>query len=256
MFFQENVETKVEENMPQHQDSAKQTSEENIKEEIAQASPEENGTEGIAEVSKTVRKRRRDPVADPSSLGPRTLRLRQKQDVPMVENPKKVKQMDGNSTMCHQCQRNDSGRVVRCQSCIAAKRRYRYCVKCITRWYPHLSEDDFEKSCPVCRNNCNCKACLRGDTTRSKVSTRGGKTRRKKSMRGDTTRSKKSKKSSPIEADEWSVSEEDKIKYSVRAVHFLLPWLKEFHQEQTLERSVEASIEGNMILLPLSRFLA
>ena len=61
--------------------------------------------------------------------------------------------------------------------------------------YPHLSEDDFEKSCPVCRNNCNCKACLRGDTTRSKVSTRGGKTRRKKSMRGDTTRSKKSKKS-------------------------------------------------------------
>jgi len=117
-------------------------------------------------------------------------------------------------------------------------------VKCITRWYPHLSEDDFEKSCPVCRNNCNCKACLRGDTTRSKVSTRGGKTRRKKSMRGDTTRSKKSKKSSPIEADEWSVSEEDKIKYSVRAVHFLLPWLKEFHQEQTLERSVEASIEG------------
>ena len=58
------------------------------------------------------------------------------------------------------------------------------------------------------------------------------------------------------QADEWSVSEEDKIKYSVRAVHFLLPWLKEFHQEQTLERSVEASIEGNMILLPLSRFLA
>ena len=153
--------------------------------------------------------------------------------------------------------------------------------------YPHLSEDDFEKNCPVCRNNCNCKACLRGDTTRSKVSTRGGKTRRKKSMWGDTTRSKKSKNSSPIEvchfsefisilsswppcvlfvgllpiflfqqADEWSVSEEDKIKYSVRAVHFLLPWLKALHQEQTLERSVEASIEGNMILLPPSRFLA
>jgi len=55
---------------------------------------------------------------------------------------------------------------------------------------------------------------------------------------------------------EWSVSEEDKIKYSVRAVHFLLPWLKALHQEQTLERSVEASIEGNMILLPPSRFLA
>jgi len=35
-----------------------------------------------------VRKRRRDPVADPSSLGPRTLRLRKKQAVPMVEKPK------------------------------------------------------------------------------------------------------------------------------------------------------------------------
>jgi len=65
-----------------------QTSKENIKEEIPPASPEENDTEGIAEVSKTVRKRRRDPVADPSSLGPRTLRLRKKQAVPMVEKPK------------------------------------------------------------------------------------------------------------------------------------------------------------------------
>ena len=160
--------------------------------------------------------------------------------------------------------------------CMFAIDMFTICVLHELNRYPHLSEDDFEKNCPVCRNNCNCKACLRGDTTRSK-----------KSMGGDTTRSKKSKKSSPIEvchfsefisilsswppcvlfvgllpiflfeqADEWSVSEEDKIKYSVRAVHFLLPWLKEFHQEQTLERSVEASIEGNMILLPPSRFLA
>ena len=149
--------------------------------------------------------------------------------------------------------------------CMFAIDMFTICVLHELNRYPHLSEDDFEKSCPVCRNNCNCKACLQGDTTRSK----------------------KSKKSSPIEvchfsefisilsswppcvlfvgllpiflfqqADEWSVPEEDKIKYSVRAVHFLLPWLKALHQEQTLERSVEASIEGNMILLPLSRFLA
>jgi hypothetical protein len=36
----------------------------------------------------------------------------------------------------------------------------------LTNWhdlnrYPHLTEDDFVNSCPFCRNNCNCKTCLR-----------------------------------------------------------------------------------------------
>ncbi|KAL4569413.1 hypothetical protein LXL04_025049 [Taraxacum kok-saghyz] len=35
------------------------------------------------------------------------------------------------SEMCHQCQRNDKGRVVRCQKCTTK----RYCVPCMTRWY-------------------------------------------------------------------------------------------------------------------------
>jgi hypothetical protein len=38
----------------------------------------------------------------------------------------------GISNMCHQCQRNDKGRVVRCQGCINYTRRY--CIPCITRW--------------------------------------------------------------------------------------------------------------------------
>jgi hypothetical protein len=49
------------------------------------------------------------------------------------------------------------------------------------------------------------------------------------------------------QADKCSVSAEDKIKFSTRIVCFLLPWLKEFHEEQMLEKSVEASIRGNMI---------
>ncbi|XP_062217925.1 lysine-specific demethylase JMJ26-like isoform X2 [Phragmites australis] len=152
------------------------------------------------------------------------MRPRERRNVQVVQEPEKTRKIYGNSTMCHQCQRNDSGRVVRCLRCIGANRRYRYCVKCIKRWYPHLSEDDFVNNCPVCRNNCNCKACLRGDITR--------------------VSSKRGKKSPEIKANEWSVSVEDKIKFSTRALRFLLPWLKEFHQEQMLERSVEASIRG------------
>jgi hypothetical protein len=33
--------------------------------------------------------------------------------------------------MCHQCQRNDKGRVVRCLKC----KRKRYCIPCLTKWY-------------------------------------------------------------------------------------------------------------------------
>ena len=35
------------------------------------------------------------------------------------------------SLMCHQCQRNDKGRVVRCKTC----KRKRYCVPCLQNWY-------------------------------------------------------------------------------------------------------------------------
>ncbi|GJN39960.1 hypothetical protein PR202_gb29116 [Eleusine coracana subsp. coracana] len=142
--------------------------EENGNEQGLQGSAEEAGIERIAETSRITRKRRKDPVADPSSLEPRTTRLRKR--------------------------------------------------------YPHLSEDDFENKCPVCCNNCNCKACLRGETTRG--------------------RSKVGKKSLLMKVDEWSVPEEEKIKFFMHVVRFLLPWLKEFCQEQMLEKSVEARIRG------------
>ncbi|XP_035838604.1 uncharacterized protein LOC110908467 isoform X3 [Helianthus annuus] len=61
------------------------------------------------------------------------------------------------SVMCHQCQRNDKGRVVRCQTCGVK----RYCVPCMTTWYPTMTEEMFAERCPVCLRNCNCKPCLR-----------------------------------------------------------------------------------------------
>ncbi|KAE8818949.1 Lysine-specific demethylase 3B [Hordeum vulgare] len=44
--------------------------------------------------------------------------------------------------------------------------------------------------------------------------------------------------------DKWKVSREDKIKFSHRTIHFLLPWLKKFHHEQMQEKIVEATIKG------------
>ncbi|KAL4186126.1 hypothetical protein AMTRI_Chr09g32210 [Amborella trichopoda] len=50
--------------------------------------------------------------------------------------PVKIPQRKPNpySNMCHQCQRNDNGRVVRCTKC----GRKRYCIPCLTRWYVGL----------------------------------------------------------------------------------------------------------------------
>lgn len=58
------------------------------------------------------------------------------------------------------------------------------------------------------------------------------------------------------QVDKWSVPKEEKVKFSIYAVRFLLPWLKEFHQEQMLEKNVEARVRGIMIALSLSAFLS
>ncbi|CAL9084093.1 unnamed protein product [Musa textilis] len=111
--------------------------------------------------------------------------------------------------MCHQCQRNDKGRVIWCMFC----RRKRYCEKCIKRWYPHLSEADFAEKCPFCHNNCNCKACLR--------------------MKGIIAK--------PAEKN---IKEAAKIRYCCYILQLLLPWLRELRQEQLAEIGIEAKIRG------------
>ncbi|KAJ4775171.1 Transcription factor jumonji (jmjC) domain-containing protein [Rhynchospora pubera] len=111
------------------------------------------------------------------------------------------------SSMCHQCQRNDKGRVVRCTKC----KTKRFCVPCMTSWYPLLSEQEIAENCPVCRGNCNCKGCLRKEKT----------------------------------LPEMKLPREDEIKYSWRIVKYLSPWLKDFHDEQTVEKENEARIKGH-----------
>ncbi|KAF9624005.1 hypothetical protein IFM89_007703 [Coptis chinensis] len=113
----------------------------------------------------------------------------------------------GDSTMCHQCQRNDKGPVVRCTKC----KSKRYCHKCLN-WYPHLSHTEVAESCPVCRGNCNCKQCLRSNKEKTKM--------------------------------ERKLSDKEEINYSKYLVHLLLPVLKQIDEEQVMEKEVEAKIRG------------
>jgi lysine-specific demethylase 3 len=115
------------------------------------------------------------------------------------------------SVMCHQCQRNDKGKVVSCRQC----KWKRYCVPCMRTWYPKMTEEDFAELCPVCRGNCNCKSCLRLDVPL------------------------KDKERLNIE-----FSKNKKIKYSKYIVHSLLPFMERLDKEQIAEKEEEAKIKG------------
>ncbi|CAH1427075.1 unnamed protein product [Lactuca virosa] len=114
------------------------------------------------------------------------------------------------SVMCHQCQRNDKGRVVRCQKCTTK----RYCVPCMTRWYPNMTEEMFAECCPVCLDKCNCKGCLRDVHPKVK------------------------------EKIDFKPDDDHKMRYSVYILHVLLPFLKRLNEEHVKEKAIESEIRG------------
>ncbi|XP_058004565.1 lysine-specific demethylase JMJ25 isoform X2 [Hevea brasiliensis] len=114
-------------------------------------------------------------------------------------------------TNCHQCKRNDKGSVVCCQKCETK----RYCIPCLTNWYPKMTMDEVAAACPVCRGNCNCKACLR-----------------------DTSKKCLDKLKSLV------VSDDRKVLYSKYLLQALLPYLKQLNEEQMMERKIEARKQG------------
>ncbi|WOL12791.1 lysine-specific demethylase JMJ25-like isoform X1 [Canna indica] len=118
------------------------------------------------------------------------------------------------SNMCHQCQRNDKGRVVRCAQDCCTKR---FCIPCIQRWYPHSTEEAIAEACPFCRGNCNCKACLRLDVPKDLIK---------------------------LDSD---FSEEERLQHSAYLLKFLLPVLKQINQEQMLEKEMEAKNQGLLL---------
>lgn len=117
---------------------------------------------------------------------------------------------------CHQCKRNDKGRTVPCNTC----KRKRYCIPCITTWYPDKTEEYFAEACPICRGNCNCKACLRLEGAIKAM----------------------------LDKQELKISEDDRVRHSLYLLETVFPCLKQFDEEQMMEKVVEARIKG----LPLS----
>lgn len=120
------------------------------------------------------------------------------------------------SLMCHQCQRNDKGRVIRCSSC----KRKRFCIPCSTKWYPQMSEEAIAEKCPFCHGYCNCKACLRMDVEIKN-----------------------------LKNSDLNFSEEEKAQYSKYLLRALLPYLKQLNEQQMTEKKMEAMIQG----LPISQ---
>ncbi|XP_021750702.1 lysine-specific demethylase JMJ25-like isoform X2 [Chenopodium quinoa] len=116
------------------------------------------------------------------------------------------------SSVCHQCHRGDKGRVIRCSKC----KTKRFCIPCITTWYPQMTEEQIALACPICRGNCNCKACLR--------------------MEG------------PFKVkDGYNISLEVKIDHTKNLLRSVLPFLKQFNQEQMTEKEIEAKIQGVLV---------
>ncbi|KAK4418955.1 Lysine-specific demethylase [Sesamum alatum] len=114
--------------------------------------------------------------------------------------------------MCHQCMKSDR-KVVRCSQC----RRRRYCFPCIKTWYPELSEAALTEACPCCRQNCNCKACLRRFNLPESV------------FSGDPKDNK------------------EKIQFHKYLLSFLLPFLEQFNHDQMMEKDMEAKIRGSAL---------
>ncbi|WVY97363.1 hypothetical protein V8G54_029514 [Vigna mungo] len=56
-------------------------------------------------------------------------------DIRKQHNFRSRKFIEKESSMCHQCQRNDKGRVVRCAKC----KTKRFCIPCIENWYNSVS---------------------------------------------------------------------------------------------------------------------
>ncbi|XP_021750700.1 lysine-specific demethylase JMJ25-like [Chenopodium quinoa] len=158
-----------------------------------------------------------DVEKDTTRAGRQTRACRNK---PLVSIPEKKlkpdKAYDDNgikidSDMCHQCQRNDKGRVVRCTNC----KTKRFCIPCLGNWYPQMTEEQIAQACPVCLQNCNCKTCLR--------------------MEGSIKNQMK---------DEFKVKCEEKFEHAMNTLMTIFPFLKEFNQEQMTEKEIEAKIQG------------
>ncbi|KAI3982872.1 hypothetical protein MKX01_010355 [Papaver californicum] len=129
-----------------------------------------------------------------------------------VETSKKIKGKEEEYLGCHQCcSKKYRGEVVCCKNCKVK----RYCLPCIRRWYPRHTTEAIAESCPFCRGNCNCKTCLRWCIV-----------------------------SKDLKCQEMKMVAEEKLNHSKYLLQALLPVLNKIHEDQAMEKELEAKIQG------------
>ncbi|KAF6159382.1 hypothetical protein GIB67_032153 [Kingdonia uniflora] len=114
----------------------------------------------------------------------------------------------GRDSFCHQCMKNYGRTVIPCEKCKGKL----YCLQCIKRWYPQMSEEDIAEACPFCRGNCNCNNCLHS--------------------------------SGCLKTPMMDATKKKKIQYAQFLIHSLLPFLKQICEEQSDEMEIEARTRG------------
>ncbi|XP_059662576.1 lysine-specific demethylase JMJ26-like [Cornus florida] len=121
---------------------------------------------------------------------------------------KNMKENGEECLKCHQCWRNDRRIVVPCTKC----KKLLYCIQCIRQWYPDLSEEEIADFCPFCRGICNCTMCLHS--------------------------------SGMLKMSKRDLTDREKLQHLQYLINSLLPFLKQIHEEQTLETEKESDIKG------------
>uniref|UniRef100_A0A1J3JP75 Lysine-specific demethylase JMJ25 n=1 Tax=Noccaea caerulescens TaxID=107243 RepID=A0A1J3JP75_NOCCA len=122
--------------------------------------------------------------------------------------------------ICHQCQRKDGDRIVSCLNC----NERAFCDTCISTKYSEISLEEVVKVCPACRGLCNCKLCLRSDST--------------------------------IKVRIREIPVLDKLQYLYRLLSAVLPVIKQIHLDQCTEVELEKRLRGAEIDLVRARLKA
>ncbi|KAL9243561.1 hypothetical protein vseg_017434 [Gypsophila vaccaria] len=147
-----------------------------------------------------VRRRFRSKNIEPLPVGPLKA-------VPFAENVRKVK--NGGKRKCHWCWNSDVSSLTKCLSC-----RVRvFCASCIKE--RDVNPAEVEVKCPVCRGNCDCKACCSTQTKNvsSQENLKGG-------CKGST------------------------FQQLLYVIKLLLPILEQINKKQTAEIETEARFKG------------
>ncbi|KAH1116168.1 hypothetical protein GLYMA_17G010600v4 [Glycine max] len=130
-------------------------------------------------------------------LKSRTRRRRMNNVMDVGQNPRK----------CHQCMKKERTFFVPCTKCPKM-----YCMRCVNKYYPDMSVEEIASSCPFCRKNCNCNACLCS-----------------KGM---------------IKTANRDISDYEKAQYLQYMIKLLLPFFEQICHEQSQEEQIEAKLLG------------